>query len=613
MAFGFKAMPSRRYVYHCRKVNRAAAVVIFSQMRLAHDLQNNLVKIERERREKVRAAAVAASPDLEKLEAEIASLKEEYEQLKVSLGAARSAANSKKAGKEVAAELKRVGSDLKATTALAKEARHLAYGTEQAVAEIAGIDEEYEGRKTVARTDAVALGLYWATSCEVMGRVKRTGRPPNPKRWVGEGSVSIQFQSKAAKGAARQPVMNKDGTPRMGRGGKPMTAPLTKASRSVDKLFQPNTMLQLSWRSATPHSGRQADRWVDVKWRINSDDDGEPIWVSVGPIKMHRDIPPDADVSWAHLYARRFGTKTRWEIQFVVARSQWEPKPRASSGTVAVALGWRYMDGELRVGSWIGTDGRSGDIVFPEHRFGRWKHADHLQSRRDDQCNRMKLALRMMLDKPRETPLPKEFIEQTSELDKWKSSRRFAYLVNWWRANRFPGDELDFERFDGVLVPSSDPQKRPSYSRDSVRQENHLYDWMMFEKRKARRWRKHLYQNLAAKFALRYKNVAVAEIDWAKLGVSLPPEEKGDKQEVSKTNKAIASAGQFREILESRMDPVRIDPAGITIECAECGSICPSPGAGRWVDCPKCAGQIDRARNAAKNLLKRATGQVVIQ
>lgn len=61
MAFGSKSMPARRYAYHCRNVNRKAAELIFDQMRLAHNYQNKLVEIELKRREKVRAAATAAS------------------------------------------------------------------------------------------------------------------------------------------------------------------------------------------------------------------------------------------------------------------------------------------------------------------------------------------------------------------------------------------------------------------------------------------------------------------------------------------------------------------------------------------------------------------------
>ena len=272
------------------------------------------------------------------------------------------------------------------------------------------------------------------------------------------------------------------------------------------------------------------------------------------------------------------------------------------------------IDGDLRIGHWLGSDGKSGDIVVPKSKLARWKFSDDLQSLRDKQLNDMKLRFAAFVSgteefsgRPDTFVIPDWFREEVAFCKQWRSPGRFVRLLRLWRDQRFPGDETYFAELTGRTEVCDDGKTR--YSVNSVLQDGHLYDWRMFTLRKARRWRKAMFRHLACELSRSYRNVACGEIDWAELGKDRPPE--SGQPDVNKTNKGIASIAGLREILETRLDAVRVDPVGIARTCSACGTDCGPLAASRWLTCSTCGDnvKIDRLVNAARNLLKRALAE----
>lgn len=622
MAFGYKSNPSRRYAYHCIRGPWTADQTLLDQLWKAHRFQNALVEIELTRRQDVRAAAVAASPTLEQAEAAVLVAGEALEAGEDRLAETKVVTRSAAGDPAVAAEVRALRAAVRTARATAKAARDLAYQTPAARKAIKDITETAGRAVAAARTAAVADGLYWATAADVMTRVKPTGRPPRFKRYDGEGSLSIQFQRKGLTGGERVPVLRADGTQKVhARTGRPVTRAAAARPFGESELFTGCSLIRFE-RVRHPVTGEAHRKNVTVHWRAASTPDGKPVTVAVGPVVYHRPVPPDAVVKWAHLIRRRVGTQFRWELQLVLARPAWPKFPagrtRAATGTVAVALGWRRVDGGVRAAYWVGDDGREGEIVIPDEQVARWRTAEGIRSVRDVNFNATRAALSDWLAL---TPVPLEFAERAANLDRWRSPARLGRLVGWWRNNRVPGDDDIFRRVAGELETVGPKGPAPAYRESPSRrrgreagrqytggdaQDRHLADWEGFTRRRARRQRRAAYYAAAIALAEQYRQVAVAEIDWHRLGRNHNPEDADEA--VNKTNRGVAASATLRDRLTTYMDEVKVDAAGVAATCATCGSPV-ALGPGRWVVCERCDGaREDRGRNAARNILKRCCG-----
>jgi hypothetical protein len=442
--------------------------------------------------------------------------------------------------------------------------------------------------------------------------------PPRFDPETAEGSISIQFQRKAASGAEKVPVLKTDGTPRLGRGGEPMFRAVAAKPFGWAEAVVGSTQLRIR-PAANPdgspilqRDGKPARNLYDVFLPVRTASRGEPTVIKVRA-KIHRPIPEDATIKWAHVARRVIGSQVRWELQFDLDRPEWPVTPslrsRPDSGMVAVALGWRKIDGDLRVGYWVGDDGRSGEILIPEAHLSRWKVCDNLRSIRDINFNTSREALVAWLKI--QDSLSDEFKTQVESVELWKSPGRLAKLLNWWRENRVPGDDVIFETLEGRKVAVGDerrPNGKPVYQyTGGVKQDRHLHDWEAFSRLGGTRWRKNHYLTTAIGLAKEYAHVVTADIDWHELGYN-PPIEDSD-QVVNKTNRGIAAVAMLRDALHNYLTPVEVSPKNIAIACNHCEK--KGKASGRWV---KCAihGKIDRAENAARNLLARGMAAVQV-
>jgi hypothetical protein len=601
MAFGFKSDPTRKYSYAVPKggvfENGEAAV---NQLLLAHRLRNKLVEVELARRDGANRIVHEAAPELAAALAAAEALAAEVEALRAELGRRNSAAGIKNADRTLAAHVRDRAKALREAWAAHKGLRTAAFADPAVRDALARNDAAALAAKDAARKDAVGAGLYWATSLQTMTRVKTAGPRPRFARWSGEGTASVQFQRKGVRGAERAAVLKADGSPRLGRKGKPMTRAAAAEPFRAAELFAGNTLARVE-RRTLPDGSAHRKRCV-VTLRVGSDAGGNGIYARV-EIVYHRPLPPDGEIKWIHLVRRRTGTHYRWEVQFDVARPHWEPStPRAESGVVAVALGWRKRpDGSLRVASWVGDDGDRGEVVIPTRQMDAWRQCDDLRAIRDTNSNAARDRLARWLG---DRELPLRWRARTATLGQWRSAGRLAALVVWWRDHRLEGDDEVYAAAEGETVVEGGKARYTG----GRRQDRHLCDWAEFQRLRLRRWRRHYYRTLACDLARRYRDVVTAEIDWHALGETEPVE--SEREDVNKTNRGRAAVAELKGELENRMRPVEVSAVNVAAACHRCGQVGEAVGRGNTVRCEHCGGvETDRAENAARNLLARGLEQ----
>lgn len=626
MAFGHSSLPTRKYAYGAReflprdpagddspRVRFEGHDAAVEQLRAAHCFQNKLVEIERARRAAADRALSDLFPDLAALLSEAEAAGAVLRDLRDQISAANVRNRSRVSDADLVAQADAQRRATEAAWGAFSARRREAFRDPSARPALDAVDEEHGQLTGAARTAAVAgaadrngrplAPLYWATSLQVCQRVKKSGPPPRFKSWDGDGVLSVQFQRKPDRSSPKVPVCNPDGTPRIHpRSGRPMTRHERGGSMSTAAVRTPNSLCWVESRGRC-ENGRE---YVTVHFRIGSSPNGEPVWARV-PAVFHRPLP-EGEVKWAHLSRRRVGTHYKWEVLFDVARPEWDSHPagdeRATSGTVAVALGWRrvsdYGQDEVRVAEWVGDDGASGTVRLPEELVRDWERLERLQSVRDRLFDELHGALCEWL---RVQPaLPDEWRRRTENIAQWNSPRRLASLVWWWRDNRLPGDEEIYRKLEGELVRAERPA-RDHYT-GGRKQDKHLCDWQAHLRARLLAARKDFYRKVAIDLSRQYKEVIVAEIDWHEIAANPEPEEADEL--VRKRFRGLSACASFRDCLTHYMDEVRARAEGIVVTCHACGGGMRDPGAGRWVRCERCGGErMDRAVNAANNLLQR--------
>lgn len=625
MAFGHASKPTRKYAYGCREFlprpvrsgridpsaprvprerfdGHAAAV---EQLFKANRFQNKLVEIELARRAAntacvermvpmVRAARLAAEALQLELESERARLRAE---------------NSENRAVAPSEPVREMADEVKALFGEYYGHLRSARASPEVKSALAVIDAEHESQKSQARLAAVADGLYWATSLQVCQRVKKTGPEPRFKRFDGTGTISVQFQRKPDRSTEKVPVLDGNGKQRVHpRSGRPMTAHVGGGSASASDMFRQN---HLCWieraRPVVPYRP-ECDpnrNHVTIHFRVGSKGKDGPVWAHV-PATLHRELPEGTEVKWAHLTRRAVATHWQWSVAFDVARDEWPHHPageeRAHDGTVAVSLGWRLIDGMVRAGQWVGSDGVTGYFAVPADLVEQWKRLESLQSIRDRLFDRYKELLVNFL---RGRELSDEWVRRTESLSRWNSPKRLAGLVLWWRSNRLTGDDDAYVQLEGIRV------RNPETGRDVYdgwrKQDKHVADWQAHMRNRLIRWRNDLYRHFGIGLSYQYKSVVCAEIDWHDIAAAPQPET--GEESVSKANRSVSACATLREHLNRYMEPISVPASHITDTCSRCNRLVRHPGAGRWIACERCGNEpVDRAENAARNLLSRAIG-----
>lgn len=548
--YGHGSEPSVVYRYGAREPVSGLDQVV-EQMQLAHRYRNSLVEIELERRREIDQALRELSPDLVSVESRLADVQAQLDAAVAALKEEQARARKKVRPPHLVSTIEALRGERRNLFLKRNELRASLFESGEWAARKAAIEEADRARRTEKRGSS---GLYWGTYLIVEHAAAkfRTGRPPRFRRWDGCGHLAIQFQ-----------------------GGV-----------SPEELFGGgSSKLRIRMTSGTSNASRS---WAVVSWRVKSDERGNPVWAEI-PAVIHRPIPADCKIKWAHLLRMRVGTHYRWEIQFVLARrAGWTKPDCASTGSVAIDVGWRMMDdGSLRVAYWRGSDGAEGELRLPADWLGEMERVRRIRSVRDRNLDEIRARLVAYL--AASTP-PEWLVERSQRIAQWRSANRLARLAIDWRTRRFAGDEEIYEALEAW-------RKR----------DRHLYEFEANLRDQLIARRKDLYRNFAAQIRRRYARVVLEDIDLRDFH-ELPEAEKPPVDGALREHVRDACLSDLRRFIqESASEVVLVDPQDTTRTCPRCGHLnVGRDGAPRVLRCGQCGAVEDQDRTASENIARRA-------
>lgn len=428
--------------------------------------------------------------------------------------------------------------------------------------EDAGVDAgqaAYERDTKAARAES---GLYWGTylvvedACKDFGQ----GKPPFYKRWDGHATIGVQIQ-----------------------GGLSV----------ADALSCRNSQLQIN----IPHEDLLYDRGElhgseslsTVSMRIGSDG-RSPIFAEV-PVRFHRPLPHNGSIRFAYLHAGLSPHGETWSLRLTINEPD-EPSDSEtqSDSTVALHFGWRQMENDdLRTCVWVGSDGRSGEVVLDAALRDQDKHLADVKALRDLCRDEFAPELVEWL-KDNRAILPEWLIERTKTIDKWRAQRSFHELCLAWRDSRFPGDTQIFAQFDRWRKTDKHRWQHETRLRERIIG-----------------YRTDLYRKALVNLRRNYSSAVIANVQWNKLAKRAKTDEEIVQTESQRHNARLASPGHFQQLLKEYFgDKMTTVPAlDITTRCNACGQKTEINRARRMNTCNACGAEWDQDVNAARNTLAR--------
>lgn len=488
------------------------AEIVDQQMRLGHRYQNDLVQLERQRREQVESA-FRLDPEVARLTDAVAVADAQLEALREGIQSERTGVRKKDQAPTITEETKALRSELKALRAELRAARKVAQKRPEVIATLA----EVKASASKASRDLRAhyskeLGSYWGTRSVIeyaADQARSSITPPSFKRWDGGGVVAVQLQSQgetigldlgsACSGNDTRVRMLLDPVP------VPRIRPLPAG-------VNPKPLARLQLRVAS--------------------DGRDPVWAE-WPMVYHRPIPAEARIMWVKVVRERVASSQRWSVHVTVRLpASWISEP-CGDGAVAVDLRWR-RDAGLQVCDWLGEDGEGGaealDLRMAE---GFAKVAD-LRSIRDRNLDATKASLKTIIGMLAHK-LPEEHRERIAHMHAWRSPMKFAALAIWWRENRFALDEPIFSALEAWR-----------------QRDKHLWQYEAGLRRGLLARRRDIYRNIGARLARRYGVLVVEKMNLAKIAEVPAPENDEayrDRSDVAHSQRFVASPSELRSAL----------------------------------------------------------------
>jgi hypothetical protein len=501
-----------------------------------HLYYNELVALERARRATLALVDSEVEPRIAVVQAARATLKEQRQQIRERLKGMRVRNRSRKVAatalREARAELKDVENQLRDMNATLKLLRD-ALRTDPALA--ARRDEINARHRELLKAARAASGLYWGNYTHV--------------------EMSVEQAARSADTAAREayksgkPVSPWTERPRFHRfSGEGRLRVQIQGGISCEELFsQGSTQVQVDpvpddTYLRPRHQRRRASR-TRVHIRAESTADGKPVWVEL-PMILHRPLPEDAWIKEAWIVRERVGPGFRHNIQFVLESQTFISAANRADGRVAVNVGWRRKDdGRIRVGYWLGDDGRYGEILVPD-KVSAPSHdkapndlrkADDIRAKRDGAFNEMRTALKDALETS-EAPLPDVCQEAIKYIDRWRSPGRLVGFMRLWRR---AGVRPDHE----VILAWLD---------EWAKRDRHLWRYESELRRARRNHRREVYRLVGLKLAREYGTIMIGEMNLTDLRRNKLPEEGALTEDTAQhRNASIAAPGELRESIKA--------------------------------------------------------------
>lgn len=362
----------------------------------------------------------------------------------------------------------------------------------------------------------------------------------------------------------------------------------------------PDSRLQLTpvgeraWDQSAKRGIRKREWGSEYRLRVGSRGESEtpknsPVHI-VGELVAHRPIP-DGKIRRASLVWESLAGKRRYKLIVTVDTPDLprtpDPKTFAARRDVAIDVGWRVVDGHLRVGvaAWGTTsDYVTEEIQLPDYMLQGWKRIEELQSIRGESLTDIRGRIIPLIDQLHSPP--DWLVSSRTTIPLWRSNRRMARLVYQWRANRFDGDSTCFALLEAWL-----------------QRENHLWLWQDNLRDKLQLQRENEYRVFAARVAREASMVTMENMSLTQI------KELEDSETSMRYYQSIANTSSLRMRIQHTCEregiPVTLWPAeNTTQKCFECGELMGVDARKEVeVQCPFCGQVHDQDVNAALNLL----------
>ncbi|GAB36148.1 hypothetical protein GOOTI_202_00040 [Gordonia otitidis NBRC 100426] len=579
------------------------------QLRLAHDLREDLVTLEYEYEDAVKAVW-SSYPAVAALEAQVAELDERASELASTVKEEKSRQRTKRPSHPAVAQLAETRAQLKAAKASRREA--IASVRDEATERLRTIsDERYAAQKQLYRDYCTDGLLYWATFNAVLDHHKtavkriaahrKQGRAAQLRhhRWDGTGTISVQLQRQATD-PARTPAIIADADTGKWR------------SSLIVPWVNPDV-----WDTMDRASRRKAGRVV-IRMRCGSsrNPDGTKTseWIDV-PVQQHRMLPADADITAAQLTVRREGADLRATIGIT---AKIPDQGEVDEGpTIAVHLGWRSSDHGTVVATWRSTEPLDipetlrgvittqsaertvGSIVVPHRIEQRVHHHATVASHRDLAVDSIRDTLVAWLTEHGPQPHPYDGDPITAaSVQRWKAPRRFAWLALQWRDTPPP---------EGADIAETLEAWR--------RADKKLWLESEHGRGRALRHRTDLHRQVAAYFAGVAGRIVVDDSDIAQIaGTAKHSELLTDVDRQIARRRAIAAPGMLRAAIvaaatRDEVPTTTVSHTGLSRVHAACGH--ENPADDRYlmqpVLCDGCGRTYDTDLSATILMLQRAS------
>ena len=575
----------------------AVPEAVTTQLKLAHQLRQDLVTLELAHEEAMRALW-SAHPQIATTEQELAAAETALADLLAQTKPGRISDPT------AAAAVK----DAKASVRALRATRRVQIGEVYPITkpQIEALRAELKAlRKALYANYVQQQGLFWATynavledhvtAVKLVDRKRVAGQPARLRHRLffdGTGTITVQLQRQAGD-PPRLPALLASG------GGK------WRNVLQVVPWLPPDEFDKM------PRPQRFRTRLGHLRMYV-----GNSTHIQL-PLVVHRMMPPDADVAMAQLTVSRIGHLVRMHLAVTIKIP--DVAPVVGRPTVAVHTGWRQRDdGSLRVAVWsspvaldipdrlrefvIAYDsGRRGEIVVPAAMVNVASRPDALRSRRDLAMAPMIERLAGWLDAhPLTNPDGEELTGTT--VRQWRSPGRFATLAIALREHP-PAD------LDGQAVAA--------YTEAWRQQDKHLWSWESSERHQTHGRRDDMWRQVAAWLTDRAGLVLFEEVNLANLRRRHPDDPDPALPEpaarLARARANLAAPGRLRQYLVNaagrRGVAVRdVDAKYLTRTCPTCGVV--GDADGRYarsavVTCPACGCAYDQDHSAAKLMLTR--------
>jgi hypothetical protein len=548
-------------------------------MRKASAYQNQLVELERWRREQV-LRILASDTEVARLDAEVLRLEVELESTRtavkvLSIQERKRVDRRSKTAPIIAA--------LRETRAARKLAR--AAASPFLKNEMDALHKECLAKQGVLRK---ASGVFWGTYLlteRAAAAANKSLTPPRFKSWKGEGQVGMQIQS--TNPMTTEEVFGDDTRAQL----DPIPSDILDADSSGLKRYKYTKGKRKFLSRST------------LRLRIGSVN-CKPIWATF-PVFLHRPLPPDHTILWVTVQRRFIADREKWTCQITVSPNATATafipsvSAEARGRSVAVNLGWRKRDnGDIRVGYVVDDQAQESEILVSARIAQRLAKSDDLRSIRDKQFDRAKLLVQAWSKTPL---LPEWMAERLKFTHLWKAPRKLVMLVKEWKLRE--SELTSFSLASTVLKWLTH-----WYHRD-----RHLWQWEASNRQKAFNHRRHIFRCVAKELAQKYEHVAIGEVDLRDFAKKEAPEVPEKNTDSFRYQRALASPSLLRLTLKNavtRYQGWALDiKAPYTPKCTACGHE-NTVTAELTYTCESCARMWDQDANASINILRAAQCEI---